>query len=451
MVHHPLQRDVFVDWFRQATSYIHAYRDCTMVLSFGGDALQDPDCFTALIHDIALLNGLGVKLVLVPGVRPQIAACLTQAGLSARFVQGLRVTDAPVLNCIKAASGIVRTDIEVLLSLGIADSPMAGTRIRVISGNFVTAQPVGVVDGVDFQYTGTVRRVDIEGLQLGLRHHQVVLIPPLGYAPTGEVFNLNTRDIATEVAQALAADKLIYLTAGDMRARLGADKTHFMPDELTALMQTKGPADDHQQVLQNACRAARHDVARVHILDQQMNGVLLSELFTREGAGVLVSATPLEQVRPATADDLPRLLNLIRPFMQADRLIQRSEADLARDIGYFLVAEREHCLLACVALYPFPADGLGELACLAVDPQYKQSGLGAQLLDKVERQAQAQGLRGLFVLSTRTSHWFLERGFQVATPEQLPQPRQASYDRQRRARILIKRLTTTRLSSHDLA
>lgn len=438
MTPHPLQRDLFVEWFRHATSYVHAHRGCTMVLSFGGEVLNDPPCLTALIHDIALLNGLGVKLVLVPGVRPQIESCLALAGLSSRFVQGLRVTDAASLDCIKAASGIVRTDIEALLSLGLADSPMAGTRIRVISGNFVTAKPVGVIDGIDFQHTGAVRRVDVDGLRLSLQHHQVVLIPPLGYAPTGEVFNLNTRDVAAEVAQALQADKLIYLTAGDVMAELTADKTHFLPGEVAALVQTQTLVEDHQHVLQNACLAAGNGVARIHVLDQQMNGALLSELFTQAGTGVLVTATPLELVRQATADDLPRLLKLTQPFTQADRLIQRSREDIARDIDYFLVAERDHSLLACVALYPFPADGLGELACLAVDPLHNNAGLGAQLLEAVEHQARAQGLGGLFVLSTKTSHWFAERGFQVVTPEQLPIARQASYDRQRCARVLIK-------------
>lgn len=444
MTRHPLQRELFVDWFRQATSYIHAHRGCTMVLSFGGEMLNDPPCVTALIHDIALLNGLGVKLILVPGVRPQIDACLAQAGLSSRFVQGLRVTDVAALNCIKAASGIVRTDIEALLSLGLADSPMAGTRIRVISGNFVIAQPIGVVDGVDFQHTGTVRRVDVDGLRQSLQQHQIVLIPPLGYAPTGEIFNLNTRDAAAEVAQALSADKLIYLTAGDVTTALAADKTHFLPDEITALMAAQTLTDDHRYVLQNTCLAAHQGVARIHVLDQQLSGALLSELFTHEGTGVLVTAMPLEQVRQATVDDLPRLLKLTQPFTRTDRLIQRSPTDIARDIRHFLVAERDHSLLACAALYPFPADGLGELACLAVDPQHNKSGLGTQLLDAVEHQAKAQGLRGLFVLSTKTSHWFAERGFQTATSEQLPVARQASYDRQRRPRVLIKWLTKSR-------
>jgi amino-acid N-acetyltransferase len=409
-----------------------------MVLSFGGEVLNDPPCFTALVHDIALLNGLGVKLVLVPGVRPQIDACLAQAGLCSRFVRGLRVTNVEALDCIKAASGVVRTDIEGLLSLGVANSPMAGTRIRVVSGNFVMAKPVGVVDGVDFQHTGTVRRVDVDGLRLSLQHHQVVLVPPLGYAPTGEVFNLNTRDVAVEVAQALQADKLIYLTARDTVADLAADKTHFLPDEITTLVQTRNLAADQQHVLLNACQAVRNGVARIHVLDQQLNGALLSELFTQDGTGVLVTAMPLEVIRQATADDLPRLLQLTEPFTEAGLLIQRSQADIARDIDHFLVAECEHRLLACVALYPFSTDGLGELACLAVDPQHNQAGLGARLLDAVEHQARVQGLRGLFVLSTKTSHWFAERGFQVATPAQLPVARQASYDQQRGARVLIR-------------
>ena len=429
----------FVHWFRHSTPYIHAHRGRTIVLSFPGEILNDEVCFTSLIHDIALLNGLGVKLILVPGVRPQIEHCLAQVGIQSQIVRGLRVTDAKTLHCIKAAAGTVRVDIEALLSMGLAESPMAGTRIRVVSGNFVTAKPVGVIEGVDFQQTGEVRRIDVEGLEASLEDSQIVLIPPLGYAPTGEIFNLNTTDIASSTAMALQADKLIYLTEGDMGRELSLTNSHMLPEEAEDLCLTWSASNDYYHVLHNACIAARNGVKRTHILDRHLDGGLLSELFTREGTGVLITETPLEQVRRATLHDVPRLLQLVQPFEEADILTKRSQVSIARDIAHFWVIESDNSIVACAALHPYLTEKIGEMACLAVDTMYNKAGLGHRLLAVMEQQARRQRLQGLFALSTKTGHWFLERGFQMAEPEQLPERRRASYDEQRQSKVFLKR------------
>ena len=428
----------FVHWFRHSTPYIHAHRGRTIVLSFPGEILKDLACFTALIHDIALLNGLGVKLVLVPGVRPQIDQCLARANLSSQFVRGLRVTDTATLACIKAAAGTVRVDIEALLSMGMAESPMAGTRIRVVSGNFVTAKPAGVIDGIDCQQTGEVRRIDVVGLEASLADNQIVLIPPLGYAPTGEIFNLNTTDIASETAMALQADKLIYLTEGDMSQELALTQYSMLPEEVEAFCPTWSISNSYQHILHNACIAVRHGVQRTHILDRHLDGGLLSELFTRQGAGILIAATPLETVRPATLYDVPRLLKLVQPFEDADILTKRTASHIAETINDFWVMESDNSIVACAALHPFFTEQIGELACLAVDPLYNKAGLGNRLLQAIEQQAQTQGLQGLFALSTKTGHWFLERGFQAASPEQLPESRRLKYDQQRQSKVFLK-------------
>ena len=434
----------FVHWFRHSTPYIHAHRGRTIVLSFPGEVLNDHACFTALIHDIALLNGLGVKLVLVPGVRPQIEHCLAQAKIQSHIVRGLRVTDTATLQCIKAAAGTVRVDIEALLSMGMAESPMAGTRIRVVSGNFVTAKPVGVVDGVDYQHTGAVRRIDVVGLEASLADNQVVLIPPLGYAPTGETFNLNTTDIASATAIALQADKLIYLTEGDISQALSLTQQSMVPEEVEDLSPAWSAANSYQHILQNACMAVRAGVQRIHILDRHLDGGLLSELFTRQGAGVLIAETPLETVRRATLYDVPKLLTLVQPFEDADILTKRTQASITQTIHDFWVIESDNSIVACAALHPFPTEQMGELACLAVDPLYNKAGLGNRLLEVVEQQAQAQGLQGLFALSTKTGHWFLERGFQAVLPEQLPESRRLRYDQQRQSKVFLKAVRSYR-------
>jgi len=200
----------FVHWFRSAAPYIHGFRGKTFVIAFGGELVADGG-FVQLAHDVNLLNSLGVRLVLIHGVRPQVEARLTENGTAIRYVNGLRVTDDAALACVKEAAGTVRVEIEALLSLGLANTPMAGADIRVASGNFVTAQPLGVRDGVDLLHTGEVRKIDAAAIRRRLDQHDIVLLSPIGYSPTGEIFNLSLEDVATQAAVELAADKLIFL------------------------------------------------------------------------------------------------------------------------------------------------------------------------------------------------------------------------------------------------
>lgn len=430
----------FVDWFRRSSPYIHAHRGRVFVLSFGGEALNDPG-FADLVHDIALLNGLGIRLVLVPGARPQIEQQLAERGADMQVVNGLRVTDDAALACVKQANGVVRVEIEALLSMGLANSPMAGVRIRVGSGNFVTARPLGVIDGVDYRHTGEVRRVDAEALRKLLDNGSIALVPGLGYSPTGEVFNLSAADVAGAVASALGADKLIFLTenkAADGRGRLISSMVPRDVDQLLA--RRRNLPEELARVLQNAANACRAGVGRVHILDRHHDGILLTELFTRDGAGTLVTAEPYELTRMARIDDVGGILELIAPLEAAGILVRRSRELLEQEIDQFTVVERDGAVIACAALYPFPEDRVAELACVAVHPDYREAGRGDALLAHIEDKARADGLDELFVLSTRTTHWFRERGFQHAPVERLPRRRRDLYNWRRGSKVFIKPL-----------
>ena len=430
----------FIHWFRQSSPYIHAHRGRILVLSFAGEALTGKH-FPGLIHDIALLNGLGMKLVLVPGARPQIEERLALRGADMRIVNGLRITDEQALECVKDAAGSVRVEIEALLSTGLANSPMAGTRIRVASGNHVTARPIGILDGVDYLHTGEVRRVDAQAIHSLLDDGSIVLIPPLGYSPTGEVFNINAVEIASAVAVALRADKLVYLGEGPPAGRRAPGNDSLVPRELDELIKRRRRLPEEQaRILANAARACRGGVKRVHILDRRRDGALLLELFTRDGAGLLVTQEPYEQARQATIDDVAGILELIEPLEQSGALVRRSRERLEQEIGHFQVIERDGSIIACAALYPFPKERMGELACLAVHPDYRDAGRGDQLLKRIEQQAHELGLNRIFVLSTRTSHWFRERGFQPAQLDRLPGRRRDLYNWQRRSKVFIKRL-----------
>ena len=430
----------FVDWLRQSSPYIHAHRGKTFVIAFGGEAVADAG-FRNLVHDLALLHGLGIRLVLVHGARPQIEERLTLRGAEITVVNGLRVTDAAALACVKEAAGAVRVEIEARFSMGLANSPMAGARIRVASGNFVTARPLGVIDGIDYGLTGEVRRVDAEAIRGRLDSGAVALVPPLGYSPTGEVFNLSAADVGRATATALGADKLIMLTDDKVTDGRGRLIESMVPREVDQLLARRQRLSDREQrVLRNAAEACRAGVKRVHILARQADGALLIELFTRDGAGTLVTAEPYEVTRTATIDDVGGILELIAPLEQAGVLVPRAREVLETEIDRFAVVERDGAVIACAALYPFRSEQMGELACVAVRPDYRGSGRGDLLLAHMERQAVATGLRQLFVLTTRTAHWFRERGFEPAPLDTLPKRKRDLYNWRRNSKAFVKTL-----------
>ncbi|WP_419590860.1 amino-acid N-acetyltransferase [Thiolapillus sp.] len=430
----------FVSWFRQASPYIHAHRGSTVVLAFGGEAVQEKE-FSHLIHDIALLHSLGLRLVLVHGTRPQIEERLSLRGAAMQIINGMRVTDEHALLCVKEAAGTVRVEIEALLSTGLANSPMSGAQISVDSGNFVTAKPLGIIDGVDYQHTGEVRRINTTALQQRLDAGAMVLISPLGYSPTGEVFNLNAADVAAAIATEIKADKLIFLTDNklvDSRRKLIES---LVPAEADALLRRRKSLDEQlRRVLANAACACRHGVSRTHILPRKQDGVLLTELFTRDGSGTLITAEQWETLRQASIDDATGILELIRPLEEAGVLVRRSREYIETEIGQFIVIERDGAIIGCAALYPFTEEKMAELACLVIHPDYQKGGRGDQLLGHMQQQALALGLKQLFVLTTRTAHWFRERGFVPAAVSELPGKRKDLYNWQRNSKVFIKHL-----------
>ena len=431
----------FVGWFRGSAPYINAHRGKTFVIYFGGEAVADPR-FSTLLHDFALLTSLGIRLVLVHGIRPQIDARMAMRRQAVRFHAGLRVTDPLALECVKEAAGTVRVEIEALLSMGLPNSPMAGARIRVASGNFVTARPVGVRDGVDYQHTGEVRRIDSSGIRSALDRGDVVLLSAVGYSPTGEIFNLRSEEVATAAAMALKADKLIVLgeedcvspSDGRLIRQLTSEEAKHLLDSADGLPSAVRPD------IEAATRACGHGVSRAHYLNWQHDGALLLELFTRDGIGTLVSRAPFETMRQAQVGDVPGILDLIVPLEQQGVLVARSRERLEGEIADYTVIERDGTVIGCVALHGFPNEHMGELACLVLHPDYRGEQRGARLLSQVEGQAFSRGYRRLFVLTTQTAHWFRERGFEPAEKIDLPLSRQEVYNAQRNSKVLVKSL-----------
>ena len=429
----------YVNWLRHASPYINAHRDRTFVVMLPGEGVEHPN-FGNIVHDLVLLHSLGVRLVLVHGSRPQIEARLAARGLAARYHRGLRVTDGPTLECVVEAVGGLRLGIEARLSMDMAASPMQGARLRVAGGNLVTARPIGVVDGVDYQHTGEVRRIDRKGIERLLDERRIVLLSSLGYSPTGEIFNLACEDVAMSAAIELQADKLILFGAerGVLDAG-GALVRELRPQQVPEHLERLG-SDYQGELLDAAAQACRGGVRRSHIVSYVEDGALLNELFTRDGAGTLVAQEQFEQLREAGIDDVGGLLELIRPLEEQGILVRRSREVLEREIGQFSIVERDGLIIACAALYPVPDSDWGELACLAVNPEYRQGGRGDQLLERIEQRARAQGLKTLFVLTTRTAHWFQERGFKPCSVERLPPARASLYNFQRQSKVFEKAL-----------
>jgi len=431
----------FVRWFREVAPYVHAFRGKTFVVAFGGELVQ-AGALNALVQDLSLLSALGVRLVLVHGSRPQVNEQLRLKGYTQQFDRGLAPTDPAALECAKEAAGEIRLDIEAAFSQGLPNTPMSHSHIRVISGNFVTARPTGVVDGIDYKHTGQVRKIDVEALKFAIeKGSSVVLLSPLGFSPTGDAFNLAMEDLATSVAVALRAEKLIFLSSSPgVLASDGSIDTELARVDADALLQQGELEEDTAFYLRHASLAVKRGVARAHLVPYALDGSVLLEIFTHDGVGTMVVEDTLDDLRPATLDDVGAILSLIEPLEADGTLVPRPRSVIEREVERFTVLEHDGVIYGCAALHPYPEEHMAEMACLIVHPEWQGSGEGEILLRHMESRARAMGARRLFVLTTRTSHWFMKRGFVQGGIADLPRDKQHNYNRSRNSLVFIKKL-----------
>ena len=425
-------------WLRDASPYIDAHQDRVFVLAFAGEALVDEDSSSvdALISDIALLTSLDVRLVIVPGSRPQIQAELQDDAVVTQQHLGMRVSSEQAMASIKRAVAVQMLDLTARLSMGLPNTPLEGARLSVVSSNAVVARPMGVREGIDLAWTGEVRKVEVSRLRSLLEAGHTVLQSCLCASPTGEVFNLRAEDVALEVAAWLQADKLIFLT----------ESTLALPAQMTVseaqplLEDGKGLSREMALHLESACKAVRRGVERVHLVDRRTPGALIQELYSRSGCGTLLTAETLESMRRATIDDVPGILELIRPLEEEGVLVRRPREQLELEIDRYWLVELDGQIIATAALHFFSEARVAELACLVVNPLYRRGGRAARLLARMETEARQRGMQTLFVLTTHTAHWFVEHGFSAAQVHDLPVERQAIYNAQRRSKVFIKSL-----------
>lgn len=431
----------FVRWFREVAPYVHAFRGKTFVVAFGGELVRD-GALNSLVQDLSLLSALGIRLVLVHGSRPQVNEQLRLKGYELQFGRGLEPTNAAALECAKEAAGEIRLDIEAAFSQGLPNTPMSGSHMHIVSGNFVTARPAGVIDGVDYLQTGLVRKIDIDSIKFAIeRGSAMVLLSPLGFSPTGDAFNLAMEDLATSVAVALRAEKLIFLSdSPGVLDEDGSVDTELARVDADALLDRGELDEDTAFYLRHASLAVKRGVARAHLVPYTQDGSVLLEIFTHDGVGTMVVEDTLDDLRAATIDDVGAILSLIEPLEADGTLVPRPRSVIERDVENFTVLEHDGVIYGCAALYPYKEEQMAEMACLIVNPEWQGSGEGEILLRHMEARARAQGVKRLFVLTTRTSHWFIKRGFVAASVADLPRSKQQNYNRSRNSLIFIKKI-----------
>ena len=428
-----------IRWLRKATPYINAHRGKTFVMMLSGEAVAHPN-ISNIIHDIALLNSLGTRIVIVHGLRAQLDAKLEQQNIESQFVQGFRVSDQATMDAAIQASSLIRSQLETRLSMGLPNSPMHGARVRVASANVITAKPAGIIDGIDLQHTGLVRKIDTVAMNTLLDLGNVVLLSPLGYSPTGEAFSLSYKQVASEIAIALQVDKLIAFTDRDGISNAQGQLLR----ELDPASAQNNIADQDQnsefiRCAKTAIASVEGGVPRAHLMHYANDGALLQELYTVDGAGTLIQSANFEVTRQATEDDIPAIIDIISPLEKQGVLVRRDRDKLEEEIDYFTVVEREGLIVALAALYPYDCDS-GEIACIVTHPDYRNGTRGANLLNTLEVNARAAGIQRVFVLTTQTAHWFIENGFSEIQLDDLPEAKQSLYNYQRKSKVLSKKL-----------
>lgn len=430
-----------VEGFRHSVPYINTHRGKTFVIMLGGEAIEHEN-FSSIVNDIGLLHSPGIRLVVVYGARPQIDANLAAHHHEPLYHKNIRVTDAKTLELVKQAAGTLQLDITARLSMSLNNTPLQGAHINVVSGNFIIAQPLGVDDGVDYCHSGRIRRIDEDAIHRQLDSGAIVLMGPVAVSVTGESFNLTSEEIATQLAIKLKAEKMIgFCSSQGVTNDDGDIVSELFPNEAQTRVEAQEEKGDYNsgtvRFLRGAVKACRSGVRRCHLISYQEDGALLQELFSRDGIGTQIVMESAEQIRRATINDIGGILELIRPLEQQGILVRRSREQLEMEIDKFTIIQRDNTTIACAALYPFPEEKIGEMACVAVHPDYRSSSRGEVLLERIAAQAKQSGLSKLFVLTTRSIHWFQERGFTPVDIDLLPESKKQLYNYQRKSKVLM--------------
>ncbi|MDR3145526.1 MAG: amino-acid N-acetyltransferase [Treponema sp.] len=429
-----------VDRIREAFHYQSRFKGSTIVFKIDFPVTVEP-AVPYLVRDLALLARTGFRVVIVPGAKEWIDAVLAEYGIRSNYAETTRITTGAAMPFVEMAAFHVATRFMTGLS---AD------RVDAVTGNFVRARGLGVVDGLDMEHTGKVDRILIDSLGRILNLGMVPILPCIGWSSTGKPYNVPSDEIALSVSLALGAAKLFIISVhGGIRTGaytlpegIGVGENgrvvRLSPPEAETLLAANGPAagrgDKALTELELALRASRGGVERVHIIDGREQGVILRELFSNLGVGTMVYADEYESIRTLKIADIPDVLRLMEPLMQQGILIRRGTEDIREKRDDYAVFEIDGSIHACGALHDW-GEGQGEIAAIATDPAYSDMGLGSRIVRFLMEEAREKGFHRVFVLTTRTHDWFEFLGFKECSAESLPEQRRKQYDLKRKSKV----------------
>lgn len=437
-----------VELIREVFMYAQRFYGKRFVIMISSGIIEDPR-FPSLVRDLAILHKSGIQVLLVPGAGRRIDDVLSAYGHESLRHGGVRISPAEHMPFIKMAAFDVANKLMTQLSSLNVDS---------VIGSWVRARSVGVVDGVDFQETGLVSRVDGRLLEKVLEDGMIPILPCIGWSSTGNPYNISSLELATYLAETLEAEKLFFLTDS---VELAAG-TYTLPEEGAVVHEGQiirlsvAAARDLLRLNQHrkedleytfvdlAARAASRGVERVHIVNGRIEGVILKEIFSSMGFGAMVHSDPFEAIRDMRPDDIPSVLDIMEPNILNGVLVRRDQQDLERLHQDFVVFEADGAIRGCGALHRFK-DGSGEIAGIAVDVHYATLGLGQKIVGYLIGKARRVRLKRVFVLTTKTGDWFETLGFAKSSPDELPSERRAVYNPLRNSRVMMLHLDQTGL------
>jgi amino-acid N-acetyltransferase len=441
MESHKLQEQV--ELIREVFEYIHRFQGKTFVIKIDCSVMDRP-FFPLLLRDLVLLHRQGIRIVLVPGARQRIDEILSRYGVSWETVEGVRITTAEAIPFVKMAAFDASNRLMTQLAANSADG---------VIGNWVKARSLGVRKGIDYQHTGTVERIEADIVGKVLAEGLVPILPNIGWNAAGTPYNVSSNELACVVGRTLAAEKLFFIS--DHRGVIGGQYklprgtplsdegviTHLSVAQAQKLLEKNPVGDPMLELVRLACQACQEGVSRVHIVNGEIEGVVLKEIFSSVGCGTMVYANEHENVRPMRRADIPEVLRLMRPFIEKEVLVERREEDLVSRLGDYVVYEVDGLMHACGALHRSAEDPQrAEVAAVAVDETYAGFGVGRRIVTYLIERARALSLRQLYVLTTQTADWFVQFGFREGGVEDLPEERRRQYNRQRNSRVLLLEL-----------
>jgi amino-acid N-acetyltransferase len=419
---------------RGILQYIPQFREKTFILAIDGVIVTDEN-FATLLLDVAVLRSLNIRVVLVHGASAQIRALAEEKNITPSNLDGTGITDDPTLKLALTAAN--RLTHEILEGLATND-------LRGVSTNAIIAHPMGILQGVDHLFTGKVERVDTDLLQTLLAQGVIPVIPPLGFDGDGHTYRVNSDGVAVEVALALKAVKLIFITAQDgifVQGRLMRQIPVADLESVLALQKNDIPTELQSKAI-HAAQACKAGIPRVHVINGKVEEGLLAEVFSNEGIGTLVYANDYQQIRRAIKKDVRAIQSLTKKSVESDELVKRTRAVIEKSLGDYYIFEIDKNPVACVALHVYADQKKGELACLYVNPIHENRGIGRKLIAFVETKAREAGLSELITLSTQAFTYFQSKGgFAEGTPDDLPPARREKYEQSgRKSKVLVKKL-----------